>query len=56
MLEAALVELGSLFRQHDEPDMARWIGDTAQGDLERLPQRVLEMFTHRMGGPAEQAR
>lgn len=50
MLESLLAELSDLFRQHDEQHLAEWIEHTAQGDPERLPQRVLGMFTHGMGG------
>jgi hypothetical protein len=55
MLESLLAELASLFRSHDEQGMADWIDHTAEGDPERLPQRVLEMFTHGMGGLMDRA-
>jgi hypothetical protein len=55
MLEESLVQLASLFRQHDEAALARWIEGTASGDRERLPQRVLQMFTHGMGGLMDRA-
>jgi hypothetical protein len=50
VLESSLTELARLFREHDEHGLADWIDHTAQGDPERLPNRVLEMFTHGMGG------
>jgi len=50
MLESSLSALASLFRDHDEPGLANWIDSAAVGDPGRLPQRVLEMFTHGMGG------
>jgi hypothetical protein len=50
MLESSLAELAGLFRAHDEQGLADWIDHTTQGDPERLPQRVLLMFTHGMGG------
>jgi hypothetical protein len=50
MLESSLAELASLFREHDESGLADWIDHTAHGDPEQLPQRVVEMFTHGMGG------
>jgi len=50
MLESLLSELASLFRAHDEEGLANWIDHTIQGDAERLAQRILEMFTHGMGG------
>jgi hypothetical protein len=55
MLESLLAELANLFRQYNEPDLARWIDDTAHGDPEHLPQRVLEMFRHGMGGLMDRA-
>jgi hypothetical protein len=50
MLESSLAELASLFRAHDEDGLADWLAHTFQGDPDRLPRRVLEMFTHGMGG------
>lgn len=50
MLESSLAELASLFRAHDEHGLADWLDRTTHGDPERLPRRVLEMFTHGMGG------
>ena len=50
MLELTLVELASLYRAHDEHGVADWLDETVQGDLDRLPRRVLEMFTRGMGG------
>jgi hypothetical protein len=55
MLEASLAELANLFHQHDEPDLAKWIDHTVQGDSATLPQRVLEMFKHGMGGLMDRA-
>jgi hypothetical protein len=50
MLESSLAELAGLFRAHEEQGLADWIDHTAASDPERLPQRVLQMFTHGMGG------
>ena len=50
ILESSLAELASLFRAHGEHGLADWLDHTTQGDPERQPQRVLEMFTHGMGG------
>lgn len=55
MLESLLAELARLFRAHDEQGLADWIDHTTEGDPERLPQRVLEMFTHGMGGLMDRA-
>jgi hypothetical protein len=50
MLNSLLAELAGLFRAHDEQGLADWIDHTTEGDAERLPQRVLQMFAHGMGG------
>ena len=50
MLESSLAELATLFRAHDEHDLADWLDHTVEGDPERLPRRVLGMFTRGMGG------
>jgi hypothetical protein len=55
MLESSLTALARLFRDHDEPGLASWIDNVAADDPDRLPQRVLEMFTHGMGGLMDRA-
>jgi hypothetical protein len=55
MLETSLSALAQLFRDHDEPGLAGWIDSVMADGPDRLPQRVLNMFTHGMGGLMDRA-
>jgi hypothetical protein len=55
MLETSLLTLAQLFRDHDEPGLAGWIDSVMAEGPDRLPQRVLNMFTHGMGGILDRA-
>jgi hypothetical protein len=55
MLETSLVALARLFRDHDEPGLASRIDSVMAEGPDRLPQRVLNMFTHGMGGMLDRA-
>jgi hypothetical protein len=55
MLETSLMALARLFRDHDEPGLADWIDSVMANGPDRLPQRVLSMFTHGMGGLMDRA-
>jgi hypothetical protein len=50
MLETSLLNLARLFRDHGEPGLAGWIDNVMADGPDRLPQRVLAMFRHGMGG------
>lgn len=49
-LKAAIADLAAHFRDFYEPGLAAWLDGQLDGDEEHLPDRVLEMFTHGMGG------
>jgi hypothetical protein len=55
MLETSLLALARLFRDHDEPGLASWIDSVMAEGPDRLPQRVLNMFTHGMEGLQDRA-
>jgi hypothetical protein len=46
----AIEDLATHFRRHGEPNLASAVERTLSGSEDRLPQRVLALFTHGMGG------
>lgn len=50
VIEDAARGLADHLRQHGEPHLADAVEGALPGDPSRLPQRVLALFTHGMGG------
>jgi len=50
MLEDALDRFAAHLRAYEQPGLAAVIDGAREGDPGRLPQRVLTLFTHGMGG------
>jgi hypothetical protein len=50
VLEETARTLADLFRTYDETNLAVAVEGAIPGDPARMPQRVLELFTHGMGG------
>ena len=50
MLEDAMDTFTEHLRAYGEPRLTAAVEGTKEGDPDRLPQRVLSLFTHGMGG------
>ena len=50
MIQSTAAELSALFREHGEDHLADRIDHTMQLDRDELPEGILEMFRHGMGG------